>query len=320
MSYQQLLKLAKNSGGRDAIKTAGKVVEKKGFLKEFILSPQFPRLLILAIGGASALGFYLKNGSRNDAQKKKEEPLGDIKIENLNERLAKYAISMEVALSPNGKENLKVIRDTMETYNQLGLNFQDISREQLTAFQTAETVRKNKIATIAYERLVFHMNLRSKYYRATTGKEKGTANESALFPTAVIQLTPGEEKILTDLAIRDEKADLEFWSSVLMASTPEQRKRLSLQAAKTAINERGSVLPHSFLNLSSYLSPNQRPHVFVLKFDGNLSQIGEDNLIERYDMIDVFALRSLPLSLHLGHTLPSLPPIPPRCLPSLLHR
>jgi hypothetical protein len=270
MSSQQLVKLAKTSSRRDTSKTTGRVSDKKGFLKELFLSPQFPRLLILAIGGASAFGYYLKNGMGNDAQKRKEEPLGDIKIENYNERLAKYATSMEVALQPNGKESLKGIRDVMEVYNQLGLNFKDVSREQLIAFQKAEITRKTKIASIASQRLFFHMGVRGKYHKALTDKDTAVINESAVIPGAINQLTPEEEKTLTALAIKEENADLEFWSSIMTASTPEQRRKLAMQANNSTSSEGRTLLHHCFANMSSYLSPYQRPHVFVLKFDGKI--------------------------------------------------
>jgi hypothetical protein len=273
MSYQHFVKLAKTSSGRDASKTAGKVSDKKGFLREFFLSPQFPRLLILAIGGASAFGYYLKNGMGNDAQKRKDEPLGDIKIENYNERLAKYATSMEVALQPNGKESLKGIRDVMEVYNQLGLNFNDISREQLIAFQEAEIIRKTKIALIAYKKRLLNMGIRGRYHTAVTDKGTAVTNESAVNPAAINRLTPEEEKTLTALAINVENVELEFWSSILTASTPEQRRKLALQASNSSNSEGRTLVHHCFANMSSYLSPYQRPHVFVLKFDGKIHGI-----------------------------------------------
>jgi hypothetical protein len=276
ISYRQFVKLAKASAGSDTSKAAGKFSDKKGFLKELFLSPQFPRLLILAIGGASAFGYYVRNGMGNDAQKKKEEPLGDIKIENYNERLAKYAISMEVALQPNGKESLKGVRDTMEVCNQLGLNFKDVSREQLIAFQKAELTRKKKMAVIATKKKMFHMDIRDKCQKAQEDKEIGVTNKSAVIHSAVIQLTPAEEKTLTELAIKEENVELEFWSSILTASTPEQRSKLTLQAGRSVNSEGCSLSHHCFANISSYLSPYQRPHVFVLKFDGKRSQHGNN--------------------------------------------
>lgn len=272
MSYRQFVKLAKNSAGKDASKATGKVPNKEGFLKELFLSPQFPRLLLLAIGGASAAGFYFKNGMKNDSQKKKDELLGDIKIENYNERLAKYATSMEVALHPNGKEHLKGVREVMEVYNQLGLNFQDVSREQLVAFQAAEITRQKKMKSYALERNLLYFSTRGKFHKALA--EKGKASDATVIPSAVNQLSPEEEKVITRIAINEEKADMEFWSSILAASTPDQRKQLSLLAAQAATNNRAgrTLLPHSFANMSSYLSPYQRPHVFVLKFDGKRSQ------------------------------------------------
>ena len=269
MSYRKFLKLAKNIAGRDISKKAGKVADRWGFPS----LPPVPRLLFFAIPGVVYIGYYLVNGGRFEVQRKKEEPLGEIKIENYNERLAKYATSMEIALQPNGRESSRGVRDVIEVYNQLGLNFQDVSRDQLIAFQKAEKVRNERIRTILSDRTMLNMSLRGKYFKALTEKEAGAVQkQSAVIPSAVNKLTPAEEKVLADLAVREEQADLEFWSSILEASTPEQRRKLSKQASEAGNIRRPTLLPHSFANLSSYLSPYQRPHVFVLKFDGKRSQ------------------------------------------------
>ena len=102
------------------------------FVKEVVLNPQFPRLMLLAIGGGSAITYYITNGSNlnmNKSGKKKTEAVGNITVERYTDRLSKYATSLELATNYTGSthldsRNIASVNSTIELQQQLGRNVQ----------------------------------------------------------------------------------------------------------------------------------------------------------------------------------------------------
>jgi hypothetical protein len=273
-----------------AVTSAAKAAEEKAalekndyfgrFFKDVILNPQVIRGLLFLVGGSSVL-YYSKSESNKPKGIKRNEPMGDIVVEKYGERLSKYATSIEIAANSRNPENAQNLREVNELRNQLGMYYNDITAEQLTKIQVAQDRRNRQMKLYAMERNLLNMKMRSSICTTLDSKnnvveieEKDAAAkpETDKVPTEVKQLTvavdPADEKLMAEIASKESRADFNYWARLLNCLTPEQRRKLTAQTASVRKKTESSLLPHTFSLITQFLSPEVRPHVFVVNFKG----------------------------------------------------
>ena len=151
---------------------------RKWLYKEVLLNPNMYRLVVLLIGGTFAANYYSTNGGElNKKSPKKNEPMGDIKVERYNDRLSKYAASLELATSYSGTDtqNREMISAANKSYrlqDKLGMNFNDITQEQLLLIQVAEKKRADALKRIYLDKDLMHINSRRKVFSSIEKREK----------------------------------------------------------------------------------------------------------------------------------------------------
>jgi hypothetical protein len=273
-----------------AVSSAAKAAEEKAalekndffgrFFKDVILNPQVIRGLLFLVGGSSVL-YYSKSESNKPKSVKRYEPMGDIVVEKYGERLSKYATSIEIAANSRNPENAQNLRELNELRNQLGMYYNDITAEQLAKIQVAQDRRNRQMKLYAMERNLLNMKMRSSICTTLDGKnnvveieEKDAAvkPETDKVSTEVKQLTvavdPADEKLMAEIASKESRADFNYWARLLNCLTPEQRRKLTAQTASVRNKTESSLLPHTFSLITQFLSPEVRPHVFVVNFKG----------------------------------------------------
>lgn len=156
----------------------------KWILKEVIMNPNFPRVIFLIIGAGSAISYYSRN-DRNTRKNssKRNEAIGDIKVERYSDRLSRYATSLELATNHVGTElhnrdNIAAVNAGFQLQNQLGMNFDDLTREQLLAIQAAQAKRNLAMKLHVYEKEQINRASRSKLSRSISKKEADVASEN----------------------------------------------------------------------------------------------------------------------------------------------
>ena len=248
-TYKQLLKLSLRGAARPAVGRGG---FSKWFVKEVLLSPQAPRLAFLVFGAGAAAAYYSINSS--GGKKNSKDAGHGILVERYNDRLTKYATSVHVAMNAH-IESARSVQESMDLQRALSHGFNDMTREQLLLIQAVQKDRNRSMIAITAERDLANIKLRNRIMNATDTKD----------------INFEEEKVISDIALKEAKVEISFWAKVLEICTPEQKKKLaSTTTFVGTYQDRGvaPLLPQCFTVLTHYLSPATRPHVFVLKFDG----------------------------------------------------
>ena len=156
--------------------------EEKDFsrwmFKEVILNPNFPRVILLLIGAGSAITYYGRNGVEMNKKggKRNGEPIGDIKVERYSDRLSKYASSLELATNYTGNEinnrdNIVAINNTHLLQDQLGMNFNDLTTEQLLLIQQCEIKRNLAVRKLFIEKELMNNQSRAKVTNSLIKRE-----------------------------------------------------------------------------------------------------------------------------------------------------
>ena len=154
----------------------------KWFLKEVILNANFPRAIFLIFGVGSALSYYATNGGNSKKKSSKmNEPIGIIKVERFSDRLSRYATSIELSTNYTGaqvldRDNIDAVNAGFLIQNQLGMNFSDLTREQLLSIQAAQTKRNLSMKLHAYEREQVNRASRMKLGRSLIKKESSVTS------------------------------------------------------------------------------------------------------------------------------------------------
>lgn len=185
-SYRAVFRPIKRKieGAEKEVKKGGKEDFSKWAVKEVLLNPQFPRVAFLLVAGVSALTFYSANPNAmmSKGKPKSNEPVGDIKVERYRDRLSRYASSMELMTNHTGaahldKENVKTVNAAFQMQDQLGMNFNDLTREQLLAIQAAQQKRNLTMKLYTYEKEMMNKQTRSKVGKAILRKEASVSAE-----------------------------------------------------------------------------------------------------------------------------------------------
>ena len=251
------------------------------FFKDVLLNPQVIRGLLFLVGGSSVL-YYSKSEANKPKGNKRNEPMGDIVVEKYGERLSKYATAIEIASNSRNPESAQNLREINELRIQLGMNFNDVTAEQLVKIQVALDRRNRQMKLYMLERNLLNMKMRSSICNTLDTKSNVTeeVDDKNAAATPEIEGPPAEakhltvavdaadEKLMAEIASKESRADFNYWARLLNCLTPEQRKRLTAQSATIRNRTESSLLPHSFSLITQYLSPEVRPHVFVLTFKG----------------------------------------------------
>ena len=111
-----------------------------------------------------------KGGKRNG------EPIGDIKVERYSDRLSKYASSLELATNYTGNEinnrdNIVAINNTHLLQDQLGMNFNDLTTEQLLLIQQCEIKRNLTVRKLFIEKELMNNQSRAKVTNSLMKRE-----------------------------------------------------------------------------------------------------------------------------------------------------
>ena len=156
----------------------------KWVLKEVLLSPNFPRAILLIFGVGSAISFYATNGGNSKKKSSKmNEPIGNIKVERYSDRLSRYATSIELSTNYAGalfsdRDNIAAVNAGFLLQDQLGMNFNDLTREQLLSIQAAQTKRNLSMKLHAYEKEQLNRASRMKLSRSLLKKESAADTET----------------------------------------------------------------------------------------------------------------------------------------------
>ena len=156
----------------------------KWVLKEVLLSPNFPRAILLIFGVGSAISFYATNGGNSKKKSSKmNEPIGNIKVERYSDRLSRYATSIELSTNYAGalfsdRDNIAAVNAGFLLQDQLGMNFNDLTREQLLFIQAAQTKRNLSMKLHAYEKEQLNRASRMKLSRSLLKKESAADTET----------------------------------------------------------------------------------------------------------------------------------------------
>ena len=272
------------------------------FFRDVLMSPQVIRGLLVFVGGGSVL-YYTKSESNKPKGIKRNEPMGDIVVEKYGDRLSKYATSIEIASNSRNPGAAQNIRDVNELRAQLGMNFNDITAEQLAKIQVAQDTRNRRMKLYSLERDLLNMKMRKSICEtldskssvaeveeeeddaATPAITKSEGKQLATPPTKGKQLTivvdEADEKLMADIASKEDRADFNYWARILHCLTPTQRTRLTAHLDFTRSKVESTLLPHTFSLITQFLSPEVRPHVFVLNFRGEVSY----HIISFYSLI-----------------------------------
>ena len=109
------------------------------------------------------------------------EPIGIIKVERFSDRLSRYATSIELSTNYTGaqvldRDNIDAVNAGFLRQNQLGMNFSDLTREQLLSIQAAQTKRNLSMKLHAYEREQVNRASRMKLGRSLIKKESSVTS------------------------------------------------------------------------------------------------------------------------------------------------